>query len=656
MKRLFFYSVQGRMMAILLLFMSLLLAASWLTMRNMSQDIMEKEKGQKLIVTAAMLDFGLGDRDYDDILREHDAIDATREEKISILNSELADLGEALVKTHPGLGIGYYSRELDAILTYSPISEYGDRVGAAIAEDHPGRIVMITNQEMVRAGTMVRGNILNAMHPISRNGRVIGYAWANELTNSIEEQYQTTANSLLGMMITLYVLAMAFATFLSRRSMRDINGIVRGVRELRYDLTRKIPKASGDLGEVVDSINAMAEGIIKADQEREARLLAEIATQAQRDFLSRMSHEIRTPMNGVLGMTRLAQNAPTEAQRMEYLGKIHASASLLLGIINDILDFSKIEAGKMDIEMRPFNMTEVIENIRDLITPRIEEKNLRFVMQIDPSVPAMAVGDDLRLSQTLLNLLGNAVKFTLEGSITLKMSARILMDDKLRLDVSVRDTGIGMDADRQKDIFMAFIQANSSTARKFGGTGLGLSISKALVELMGGEISVTSQPGEGSEFSFFIIIEQYDGEVVGESTEERIIMDKRYDEKRLLVVEDNEINQEIAKAVLAEMGFTVDLANDGVEGVAAFETGQFDLIFMDIRMPIMDGLGATRAIREIEQKRGTGARIPIIAMTANAMQEDRTMSREAGMDAHVSKPLDLREIRQALYRYLSDEP
>jgi signal transduction histidine kinase/ActR/RegA family two-component response regulator len=657
MKR-FFYSVQGKIIIILLLFMTISLFVSWFTIRHISQAIMTTEKEQKLMAFTRILDIRLGARSYDDILEAYDASKKSHDEQIKVLNDKLKDLTDQVSAANPGMGIGFYSQKLDAIITYGPSSEYIKTIGMPIGKDHPGRLVMSTNQPIVRQGTMVRGNIMNAMRPLVRDGQVIGYIWANELTTEIEKEFVTITSGILGIMVVIYVIAIILALVFSRRTMRDISMIVNGVRVMRNDLTKLLPKIDGELGEVVDSINNMALDISKADEDHKALLIAEASNLAQRDFLARMSHEIRTPMNGVLGMTLLAQNAKTKEQRMSYLNKIHSSASLLLGIINDILDISKIEAGKMEIEIHPFSLTDVVENIRDLITPRIEENNLHLNINVDESVPAMAVGDGLRLSQILLNLLGNAAKFTLEGSVSLNMQAKIVESGMLRLDCQVRDTGIGMEPRQAAEIFNPFTQADSSTARKFGGTGLGLSVSKALVELMGGVISVKSEPNKGSEFAFFVLMETYSGEITEKPEDQGDVSAQRYDGYSILVVEDNEINQEIITVLLEELGFKVDLAENGEKGVKAFTERDYDLIFMDIRMPVMDGLEATRKIRQLEyEKKLSGAklaqpRIPIVAMTANVMLEDREATKEAGMDGHVAKPFEMEEIGSVLQRIL----
>jgi signal transduction histidine kinase/ActR/RegA family two-component response regulator len=657
MKRFFLHSTQGRIIALLLLFMTASLAASWFTIHYATQTVLKEEKKGKLTAFANFLDIYLGDRTYDDILAEQGALDATREEKIAVLNAELKGITDEMAASSPGLGVGYYSRELDAILTYGPSSEYQNTVGTSIAENHPGRVVMATGRASVQEGTMVRGDIMNAMVPVTRDGETIGYIWANELRTKIEQDFSRITSGMLTLIIIIYIVVVFVAILFFRRTTRDIAEIVKGVRELRGDLTKRLSVAGGDLGEVVESINTMAADILKAQEEHKALLMAEAANQAQRDFLARMSHEIRTPMNGVIGMTLLAKSAPTEAQRLDYIDKIQLSASLLLGIINDILDFSKIEAGKMEIESAPFHVDNIIDTVRDIVQPKADEKDIELNISVDASVPKMVRGDGMRLSQILLNLLGNAIKFTQEGSVTLTMRAAPTGGGKIRLDCSVRDTGIGMDEAQMENILKPFAQADSSTARKFGGTGLGLSISKALTELMGGRLAIASKPGEGSDFSFFLYLEPYDDKAAGELIMDDEAAEQRYEGYELLLVEDNEINRIIAETLFAAMGFVIDTAEDGREGVEAFSSKHYDLILMDIRMPVMDGFEATHEIRRIEAEReASGAdaapRVPIIAMTANAMQEDRELSIEAGMDGHISKPINIGEVQSVIYDVL----
>ena len=650
MRKKFFSSFQGKFISILLVFIIVSSFTTWYLVRYVSQSIMLKEKEDKLLSITEILKNHFGDGSYDDILRQHRAESASDEKKLRILNEELKDITDEVAASAPGLGVGFYSLDLDAIITYGPSAEYNDMVGRPIPPDHPGRIVMRTDQKMVKFGSMIRGNIMNAMNPIRRNGRVIGYIWANELTLEIEKQFRNTTRRIYLILGLTYGLMITMALLFSRRSFRDINNIIKGVRELRFDLTKRIGRASGELGEVVDSINTMAADIAKANEEHNALILSEATNIAQREFLSRMSHELRTPMNGVLGMTQLAMQASSAEQQQDYLKKIQSSASLLLGIINDILDFSKIEAGKLELETKSFSLCELTENVRELIKPRIVEKGLSFDIFIDESVPDKATGDALRLSQVLLNLLGNAVKFTSHGEIRLEMRSNMLNKNKLQLNCSVHDTGIGMTEEQQAILFKPFSQADSSTARKFGGTGLGLSISKALVELMGGSITLQSEPDKGSVFSFSVELEPFDGVLEEAAATKENIDQIRYDGQRFLVVEDNKINQEIAKAVLSNFGASVDIAENGEEGIKAFLENDYNLIFMDIRMPIMDGLTAARHIRN--SSKHDAADVPILAMTANAMTEDREASAAAGMNGHISKPINLVELKEAIFRWL----
>jgi two-component system, sensor histidine kinase len=377
----------------------------------------------------------------------------------------------------------------------------------------------------------------------------------------------------------------------------------------------------------------------------EAKDRAETASRAKSEFLANMSHEIRTPMNGILGMSELLADTGLAGEQRSFVNAIRSSADNLLAIINDILDLSKIEAGKLELSPAAFALRECIRGPMELLAARAAQKKIALCMDVSPAVPDRLVGDHLRLQQVLLNLLGNALKFTNEGAVGLEVTAEPSLDGDVLVRFEIKDTGIGIPPEKQQTIFEAFTQADGSVARRFGGTGLGLTISSRLVSLMGGRIWVESAPGIGSCFHFtarFQVVEEQAVPAQAPAPAVDHLSERKGSPLRILLAEDNPVNQLLAIKLLEKHGHTVSLAVNGREAVEAIAAGtEFDVILMDVQMPEVSGYEATGRIREME--RGTARHIPIVAMTAFAMTGDRERCLAAGMDSYISKPIKIRE-------------
>jgi len=375
------------------------------------------------------------------------------------------------------------------------------------------------------------------------------------------------------------------------------------------------------------------------------------AAEAKGTFLSTMSHEIRTPMNAIIGMTNIGLAATDIERKHDALEKIDDASLHLLGIINDILDMAKIEAGKLELSVQDFKFEAMLQRVVSVISIRVAEKKQNFTLNVDDNIPPVLVGDDQRLAQVIANLMGNAIKFTPDGG-SIRLDAKLLgeEDGVCTIQIDVVDTGIGISPEQQTNLFKAFQQAEATTSRRFGGTGLGLAISKNIIEMMDGCIGVKSELGKGSTFSFAVRMKRGDAD----SRAEEDVADNKVDFSgfHLLLAEDVEINREIVLTLLEPTNLEIDIAVNGVEAVQLFcnSPGKYDMIFMDVQMPEMDGYEATRQIRLCDALNAKS--VPIIALTANVFREEVAKCMEAGMNGHIGKPLDFSEVMRVLNMYL----
>jgi hypothetical protein len=504
-------------------------------------------------------------------------------------------------------------------------------------------------------------------------------ALAEEYVDRLDAQHEDTQRRMVDLVagttwnltvstLVMILLVLCIAVWMASTLTGRIKEMIRGIRLFQKgDMHHRLDVGSRDeMGELHEAFNDMADTVERAMQEiGEARDRAEDSDRSKSAFLANMSHEIRTPMNAIIGMSRLALESCDNDKQRHLLRSVSSSADALLSVVNDILDFSKIEAGQLALDLQPFHLRELVRSTAESMRVLADEKRIGLQVEIAQDVPPLVRGDAMRLRQILLNLLGNAVKFTDRGHVRLEVGIAGIRDDRVEIFFSIRDTGVGIEPEHQKRIFESFTQADGSFSRRYQGTGLGLAISRRLCQLMGGDIRVESEPGKGSTFRFTVVMAAIDAAEAADGGKEQSLAGHSCRPMKILLVEDNETNRDLGLLVLTNMGHQVVMAADGMKALEILAEERVEVILMDVQMPGLDGCTASRLIRSFEKgeeiqpaldpelvrrlrERLAGGHLQIIALTAHAMSGDREKCLDAGMDDYLTKPFVPEKVAAAL--------
>ena len=514
------------------------------------------------------------------------------------------------------------------------------------------RLVDVSGRQLAGWGDAVTGGKhgIAADAEISEGGITFGRVEVSYDAGTIESAVSEAGRVFISIAAIDMILVALFSYLLGSHLTRRLKRLEDGAEQVaRGDLSGVVAAGPGDeIGRTIASFNHMVA------QLRSGRI-AEQASRFKSDFLASMSHEIRTPMNAIIGFTRSLRRTATPEQR-DKLDKIDLAASHLLSVVNDILDMAKIEAGKLSINCEPFSLNRLLAGVEAQVLPQVETKGLELELSIGQDIPNRLIGDPLRITQCLLNFIGNAVKFTAEGKVSVRISREESGQDGLLIRFEVRDTGIGISPEAQSRLFGKFEQADATIAGNFGGTGLGLSITRQLADLMGGTVGMDSTPGAGSRFWFSALLQPAGAEDARQQTasadDTAAVLARTCGAARLLVAEDMPLNRDVLRDVLNEAGLNADMAENGKVAVDMAAAASYDLILMDMQMPVMDGLAATRAIRQLPGHAAT----PIIALTANAYEDDRRRCQDAGMNGFLGKPLRPDLLYAVLLEWLERRP